>query len=84
MGKDEWRNQKDEWAASFRFQVPSFKEGVRRNAKKERGTQLGRVKNLPATIRRSKVAISLREMSGTLRQLNGVQFPSILHVGESL
>jgi hypothetical protein len=40
--------------------------------------------NLSATIRRSKVAISLREMSGTLRQLNGSRLPTILHIGESL
>ena len=40
--------------------------------------------NLPATIRRSKVAISLREMSKTPGLLSGSQTPSILHAGESL
>jgi hypothetical protein len=40
--------------------------------------------NLPATIRRSKVAIALREMSWTLGILTGSRSPSILHVGESL
>jgi hypothetical protein len=40
--------------------------------------------NLPATIRRSKVAISLREMSRTHGLLTGSQTPSILHAGESL
>lgn len=40
--------------------------------------------NLPATIRRSKVATSLREMSGTLGKLTGSRSPSILHPRESL
>jgi hypothetical protein len=39
---------------------------------------------LPATIRRSKVAISLREMSGTNGKLHGSRFPYILHISESL
>jgi len=39
---------------------------------------------LPAAIMPSKVAISLREMSGTIGQLTGSGFSSILHVSESL
>jgi hypothetical protein len=39
---------------------------------------------LPVTIRRSKVAISLREMSGTNGKLHGSRFPYILHISESL
>ena len=43
----------------------------------------GVFENLPRTKRRNKVAISLREMSGTLGKLNGSRARDILHLGES-